>query len=218
MSIIKNKKDILSVLLTIAMVLTFLSPLTAYAADESILDAPNASVPATGEKVDAKYEFIAKYIENATSVSYFGSGWTTRYAQNKTDNTIFDYPVNAIKPTASQKGNIGVLYTNVGTYQGVTLDLKITILDWEQYTTEQQYINFGKLGIEHWQQGYNWVEQKWEFLESGTNNPVKVSGFYTFNDLDWLQYFQFDATTSSKIDKIYASSDTWIKYSNENGE
>ncbi|TDM00986.1 hypothetical protein ERX37_11140, partial [Macrococcus hajekii] len=70
-----NKKShvIKALLATGVIASPLLSPINAFAATTSILDAPNASVPTSTDKADSKYEFIAQYNPELTKITTFGS-------------------------------------------------------------------------------------------------------------------------------------------------
>lgn len=186
------------------------------AAAASIFDAPNVAIPGSSEVVSGKYSFIAKYTKGTTKISTFGEGWssTKNVWGDGTEEAYF-----SLRPQNNQKGNNGVIYSSVGSYNGKTVDLKITLKDWQQFSKYQGYISYSKENISHFAQGYDYVDQVWEFIDQATGLPIKVSGFMTINDIDGGQGVQFSKETSAAIDKIYVSSaDNWINYENVNGE
>ncbi|MGL4695249.1 isopeptide-forming domain-containing fimbrial protein [Enterococcus larvae] len=198
------------------MILLCLFTGTKWAEAASILDAPNVSIPGSSEVVSGKYSFIAKFNNGVTKVSTFGEGWssTKNVWGDGTEEAYFSF-----RPQAAQKGSNGVIYSNVGSYDGKIVDLKITVKDWTQFSKYQGYISYSKENISHFAQGYDFVDQVWEFVENGTGNPIKLSGFMTINDIDGGQGVQFSKETSAAIDKIYVSAaDNWINYENINGE
>ncbi|MCB5956411.1 isopeptide-forming domain-containing fimbrial protein [Enterococcus sp. CWB-B31] len=178
----------------------------------SIFDAPNVSIPKAGETVTSKYSFIAKYNQGVTKVKTFGEGWTTtKFAWTDTEDESYF----SLRPLETNKGTSGVVYSNVGSFNGKELDLKITIKDWQQFSRYQGYISYSKQDISHFAQGYDFVDQEWTFVEHNTDKPVKVSGFMTINDIDGGQGVQFSKETSAAIEKIYvADADNWINYMN----
>ena len=50
--------------------------------------------------------------------------------------------MNLTNPPESQKGKFGIIYTNVGTYEGKQLDLKITINNWDKYSKKNASISY----------------------------------------------------------------------------
>ena len=183
-----------------------------------------ATIPGAEDKLDGKYEFVAKFIEGKTIFETFGDGWESEIEQR---NQKGGAKIQGIKPTDSQKGRIGVVYRNVGTYQGKGIDLRITINDWEQYGDCQGWIYYYKDWIGHGPQGYTYVDQTWQFMEAGTITPVELSGYITFNDIDFCQKISFDPKTSEVIDDIYvpdannelsyAMEDNWKSIYDANG-
>ena len=99
--------------------------------------------------------------------------------------------------TRISKGKFGIIYTNVGTYEGKQLDLKITINNWDKYSKKNASISYVLNTIGHLQGGFNWVDQTWQYVDHETGKPAHISGSYmTFNDLDGLQYIQFSRETT----------------------
>lgn len=162
----------------------------------------NVEVPTTSSEASSKYAVVAGFNEKKTEVKPFGMEW---------GNVEDTYTIS--NPTEDKKGKIGILYTNVGNYEGKPLDLKITLMDWDRYINPdiKTYITFEKSEIGHSQSGYNWIDQVWEYVDHETGKPVKISGsFMTFADLDAKQYVEFSKETTDKIDKMYVSEDTWV--------
>ncbi|WP_159099981.1 isopeptide-forming domain-containing fimbrial protein [Listeria aquatica] len=103
------------------------------------------------------------------------------------------------------------MYTNVGTYNGRSIDLKITVTNWTPYFTGDKVISFGRDAINHTQTGYTGVTQTWQYIDSETKKDVNVDGSYMkFVDMDGKQFITFDKETTNKIDKIYVSDDSWL--------
>ncbi len=198
-----NKAGQLS-LATLMISLTALTTSTsnAYAQPIKELKNVNVEVPTASSEASSKYAVVAGFNEKKTEVKPFGMEW------NSVENT---YTIS--NPTDDKKGKIGILYTNVGNYEGKPLDLKITLMDWDQYLNPdvQTFISYEQKEIGHSQSGYTWVDQVWEYVDHETGKPVKISGsFMTFADLDAKQYVEFSKETTDKIDKMYVSEDTWV--------
>jgi len=153
-----------------------------------------ASIPSSEEKISSEYEFVPKYIDGVTTMETFGANWVRVTASN----LVYIFPEDL------QKGTIGIIYKNVGYYKGMKIDLKITIEDWDRFIDN----NSGKIiyytnHIAHGQQGYNFIDQTWEFINSETNEPVNLSTYLTFLDIDELQGFEFSSNTSKAITSFY---------------
>lgn len=87
-----------------------------------------------------------------------------------------------------RKGNIGAWYYNVGKYQGKTVDLKCTVVDYEKlYASEDSLgvsIGWVAMSEEHiglYLRHLNWAELKLEFYdaETGALLPIKSSAVIT---------------------------------------
>lgn len=178
----------------------------------SIYDAPNTSIPSKTDVAPAKYEFIAQFNSEKSQVEPFGGVWTQKANIEGRSKDWY-----SITPNASQKGKIGVKYTNVGMYEGEELDLIITVNDWHSFNGNQGSINYSRTQIGHITQQYDWVDQIWRFVKHGTMTPVQVSGFMTINDLDYQQQFTFSKETAQKVDKILVPVDNSKVAYNENG-
>ncbi|RAK47652.1 hypothetical protein BHX94_12400 (plasmid) [Macrococcoides bohemicum] len=186
-----------------------LMPNTAHGATQTILDAPNASLPTATDKAGAKYEFIAQFNPELTKVEEFGGKWEA-FTINGNDSKY----TTIINPTDTQKGNIGVKYTNVGIFNGKQIDLKITITDWKHsYANDTGRISFGNNEIAFLHRGYENVDYKLQYLDHETQQPVKVDGFMTVKDIDENQKLTFDSQTMQSIDQIYVpTKDTKVLY------
>ena len=178
-----------------------------------------AKVPEEDEKMGKEYAFVAKFLEGITTVETFGEGWKHK--------TFGGYSLRANETLDdSQKGKIGMKYINVGTAKGHVLDLKITFMDWDFLTGPKKENNKDPffLGLTDKQISFidcNMISsvQEWEFLISGTDTPIEISGYMTMQDIDALQGVTFDEDTSSKLKDFYVSSEkNTIKYELKDGQ
>ncbi|WMX58517.1 isopeptide-forming domain-containing fimbrial protein [Peribacillus sp. R9-11] len=166
--------------------------------------------------VPSKYKFIAQFNKNKTTITPFGlTGKNTKSSSGT--------PYLSFNPESdtSLKGKFGVIYSNIGRYGDKEIDLKITVLDWKRYINNNSgKISFQLNNIGENNQGYYYVDQKWEFYESGTNKKVKINGYMTINDLDSRQGIRFDNLTTRAVGSILVDSSTkgFLSYSNTNGE
>lgn len=200
--------------LSILVIASFFIPSNSFAMN--IGEGDKVQVVNENTTIDSKYSFIARFNKNKTKLSTFGMEAT------ETDAGAPGYTFYSFNPKDddSLKGKFGVVYTNVGRYQERDIDLKITVLDWDRYTTNLTgKISFQKEDISEITQGYNSVDQKWEFYEHGTNNLVKISGYMTINDIDAEQAVNFNKETVENIDSILIdpTAENWLKYSESNG-
>ncbi|WP_077356037.1 isopeptide-forming domain-containing fimbrial protein [Virgibacillus halodenitrificans] len=168
-------------------------------------------------RISAKYKFIAQFNKSKTTVVPFGLKSTNTLSKSgKTPYVSFN-PKN----NNSLKGKFGVIYKNIGRYNDKEIDLKITVLDWKKYLkNDSGKISFQLNNIGENNQGYYYVDQKWEFYESGTNKKVKINGYMTVNDIDSLQSISFNRETSQGIKNILIdeSAKEFLSFSNKNGE
>lgn len=160
-------------------------------------------------EINGKYTFIPRFIKGKTTVEPFGTGWSLKSISDRT----FDKYWSFVPTSDSQKGKQGVIYKNVGVYNGQQVDLKVTVTDWDSYTKDKGNIAYSENHLGHTMQGYLSVSQTWEFINHETNQPIKVTGYMTINDIDTLQGISFGEEQMSKFDDIYAIDDDWIKYS-----
>ncbi|EJQ86881.1 hypothetical protein IGW_05273 [Bacillus cereus ISP3191] len=187
-----------------------------HASAQDITEASKTVVVDNNTKVSSKYSFVAQFNKKKTQVSTFGI--PTIETTSNTGITKY-YSFNP-QNDASLKGKFGIKYTNVGRYGDKEVDLKITILDWEQYTNQSGKISFGQNNIWENNQGYNYVDQKWEFFEHGTDKLIKINGFMTINDIDGMQCMWLSKETSSLVEGILIDSSAkgWLHYSDSDGE
>ena len=189
-----------------------MNPIPTYA--ESILKAPKAVVADKGTVISSKYDFIANY-NDKTAVKPFGEGW--KETEENGNGIFVAYTLR--NPSDDVKGKVGMLYENVGFYNGKQIDLKITVLDWDIYNTKNQMISYSRQSMGHAITGYSDVKQTWEYIEHDTGkSATDIKGtFMNFNDIDFLQRITFDKETSNQIETMFVSQDSWIDYENKDG-
>lgn len=183
----------------------------------SITTSPLTTIPNSNTEISPDYNFVPTFNENTTVSTIGGSGlWRTLNWNAKDHGKWLSINVNN---RANLKGKIGVRYKNVGNYDGNVIDLVITVNDWKDYRHTTGNISFGKEEIAVSTQGYDYTDMTWKFVKSGTNTPVKVSGYMTIGDLDLWQGIKFSKSTSNAIDQIMiADKNNKISYRNDNGE
>ena len=119
-------------------------------------------------------------------------------------------------------GDIVARYTNVGTYKGKSVDLRIIIHDWQRIKLNDggvNYLSFQKDKIAVTVPQNEWTSMTWEFVESGTTKRIRVAGYFTFADIDAGQAVQFNKATSKAIDRfIISDSGNYLKYRNVDGQ
>ena len=178
----------------------------------------------TNGNMGKEYQYLVKTTDNSiATVTVDGRKNNGQRSIDKglyTTNTEF---IHYWKLDDSWKGNITATYSHCGYYNGTEIDVKLTLMDWEfldnnlsRNNTEdtsddasniyvsfpsKNYANTGqnRLGIEAFY--CSWIKVKYSFVKSGTNIPVNVKGYTTFNDLDGCQGVHF----CSSLDNICAN-------------
>lgn len=193
----------------------------------SILDAPGVVIPGENETINSKYSFIAAFNDTKTVATPFGeANWRELSDDGSLKEQGYSSKVAVFNPRAvtdpdALKGTIGMGYSNVGTYEGKEIDLKVTLLEWSDPISNLLYGNimFGLDMIAMNTQAYRNVKTAWTFYESGTDTKIKISGYMTFNDMDAAQELVFDQETTNKIAGIYINADTnEISFEDRDGE
>lgn len=179
----------------------------------SLKDSNVAKVVNSSTEISGSYTFIPQFIEGKTTVESFGTGWSTKVATDDPNHKWLSF----IPTSDSQKGKQGVIYRNVGMYDGNQIDLKITVTNWDSYTKTKANISYSTALLGHETQGYSSVSQKWEFINHETNQPIKVNGYMTINDIDQLQGIAFSDAQLNSLDDLFTTNDPWIKYDHSDG-
>ena len=181
----------------------------------SIVAHPKASTDTT-EKMPAKYAFIGHFIEGKTTVKPFGKG--AKLINVDVPNGTDAQPRTAwtwSDPSDDLKGQIGVVYQNVGTYKGKQVDLKITVTDWKAFKTnsEERMFSYYENQIGHRTGGLSSVSQTWTYVDHETGKDLKLEGtYFNFLDMDAKQTLRFTKGTTDKIAKIYVKNDSKVYY------
>jgi hypothetical protein len=189
---------------------------------DSLKSLSKVTVPTAGDRMSSDYSFIPNFIDGSTTMKIIGSGTHWGASKAPMSNT-------SIKLDSSlKKGDAGALYSDVGTYLGQKVDLKITLTDWilNQHTDDSTYnlVSFAndQIGINTTGSA---VATKWTFLKHGTNTPMNISGYFSFNDIDnggvgtsniagqnQSENLAFPSATMAKFDNLYATSDNNLVY------
>lgn len=205
----KNKSRFLACMTVVAVLGSlFTGSITSHAAVGNILD--YADTPSPGDVASSKYAVIAKFTSETERII---TGASTRRTTHGKDFIV--------EPSASQKGEIKVLYTNVGTYKGRTLNFEFVVTDWEKAGFEGgEYFHFYDTHIGFKQGGYDSVtlEATYKYADTGKPATDLTGSYMTVNDFDARQYMAFSPDMRSKIDKIYAYDGSWVNYWHANGK
>lgn len=121
------------------------------------------------------------------------------------------------KNSANAKGNYWVKYTNVGTYNGQKVDLKMTLVNFAGCIKNDGATKcglwFGTEKPEIYSLGVHYIKVRYEFFKSGTSTPITVKGYTTYWDVDAQQGIHFNKGTTG----IYAYTGNSLYIYNING-
>lgn len=170
--------------------------------------------------VSSKYSFVFRWIPGKTTAQTFNFGQGS-YDSKKFPPGLYSgyggtHYMYRLK-SRRDLGKFGIMYHNVGTYQGKTIDLKITITDYDPRNPSGG-IRFTEGVISLDTQDMRFVKQRWEFYDAKTNEKVKINGYITINDIDWSQGVTFDSETSKHIQNVLVTKDTIVDVKKNNGE
>ncbi|MGM9878889.1 MAG: type II secretion system protein [Bacilli bacterium] len=122
------------------------------------------------------------------------------------------------KDSASAKGNYSVYYTNVGTYNGKKIDLKMTLMGFTGCIKNKDATACGLwFGIDRpkiYSLGVYYIRVKYEFFDSNTKESITVKGYTTYWDLDAQQGIHFISGTTGIY--VYSQNDQSYIYNINN--
>lgn len=153
-----------------------------------------------------------------SSVTISGASKLTKNQMNKwADKTdVFKSGYTGYVPT---KG-FTALYRNVGKYNGISVDVRETLEDFQTNTTYANnkglkpftiFYDKNRIGIELG--SVYWVKVRYDFLIAGTSKPITVKGYTTYWDVDCWQGIHL--VNGSK--GLYAPSVSGVRMSYING-
>lgn len=215
---------------------------TVKADNAEMTDLPK-STNAQGNKISGQYAFSGKVTPGITKVTPFGgtnSDWSTSssHTEDQTKHWFafqLSYGNGKDGQTNNKqwKGKVGVYYSNIGTYRGHIIDLKITMLDWNvqnyrwvdtdgngkedtKQPLDTAYVAFGKDDFEIFTPGMGAVKYRLDYLDHDNHKPVKMTAAWSFDDIDGNQWVGIEPTTMSSIDQIFygdpSNGNTWLSY------
>jgi len=206
--------SVLALLLSIAIIPGLMKQSVVSAATlQNLKDSDIATVVNLNTEISSKYTFYPEFTSE-TTVKTIGSGWSKKFTNDAADESAAYWAF--VPKSDSQKGKQGVIYENVGLFDGKVIDLKITVLDWDSLKDSPANIGYRINNIGHISQGYRSVKQKWEFIDHETGKAIKLNGYLTINDIDSVQGVSFTDTQISKFDHLYVTNDDWLKYEHSN--
>ena len=193
---------------------------------------------------DSEYGWSFKFLDGITTLEPFGfttnSGdlWRKDWDGTLLNYTTDDYEVLRLTDD-SQKGKVGVIYHNVGTYQGRVVSMKITVTDWEKLGIggidpmgREQYPNifFSKKAIDVLTTYRPLIlrpEWKIQFFydDDPSQTAINIKGHITVKDLDCEEYLetnigQFEkgyVISNTNLVKSLINSDSTLKLANKPG-
>lgn len=173
-------------IITLAMIAAFSS---AAHYDSKAAGAPISKV-SDSIYLDASYNFT---ISKSAGVSYFGcnNGYTANVSSD------------------SQKGTIGAWFYNVGSYNGTSIDLKMTVVGWDKRLNGSTINVHPTLNNGIQLINVDGVTVRYDFYRSGTGTPITVKGYSCITDVDDQQSF----TLVSGIEQAYIASNSILSVS-----
>lgn len=220
-----------AMVMTMALIVSIVS--FGNVASANIFNLPGLKVSNESNYIlDADHVFVPEINANTKIETFGGSGsakWRT-LPWSGTDNRQF-FGIDVIHTTsndgANLKGNIGVIYKDVGTYDGQKVDLKITLTNWGRYGDKGKVgsaspvgnMSFEKNRIAFTSQGFGWVDMNWQYLIHGTNKGLNTSGYFTFSDIDVSQHMVFSTSAVRNFDAFLVESrSNKLQFANRNGD
>jgi hypothetical protein len=100
---------------------------TAHADVDSMSKAPK-TMSAVDNKLSSAYSFTPRITQGVTQIYPFG-GKASDWSSAK--DSVAPYVAFKLNGNSDQKGKVGMMYANVGNYEGHKIDLKITLMDWD---------------------------------------------------------------------------------------
>lgn len=156
--------------------------------------------------------FAARFIPNVTkeqicnapSGAYWDKTSSGTYELVESGNHQMSYKVKD-----SDKGKIWIRYNNVGQYNGQTLDMKITAVNWQD--PRRMQFGWNKLGAGNstFTEGSKdrWIQFKVEYFQHGTNTLVSgLKGHQTLDDMDWIDGPEYWGGGTNCSSTVYMSS------------
>lgn len=174
---------------------------------------------ASNTMLSTDYSFTFGFIDGKTTTQV-SSTMTNNTADARNDSGVnLNNYYSARLTTDTQKNQIWVRYNNVGTYKGQNVDIKITLRDWKYLqrpnTGAGSYptVYFAKDEIG----GYITSEPavcearfRCEFFVSGTDTPILVRGYETFEDVQDGEVL----SPFTGFDYLYLESGSHLLYDN----
>lgn len=239
----KFKRTGIALTFITAAAISLNSGINTVSADNAEMTALPKSTNTQGNKIPGQYAFAGKVMTGKTTVKPFGgknSDWATS-SSNTEEMTKHWYAFKLHDNDSNNnalKGKVGVYYSNIGTYRGHVVDLKLTMLNWkvknyawvvtdpakgteEKKPVSYAYVAFGIDDFEIFTPGMGAVKYRLDYIDHDTHEPIKMTAAWTFDDIDGNQWVGVDSTTMSKVDQIFygdpKNGNTWLSYKKKSG-
>lgn len=239
----KRKKLGASLVTALALSLGLASNVnTVHADNAQMTDVPKGT-NAQSNKIPGQYAFSGRIIPGITKITPFGgtsADWATSSSHTEgVTKRWYAFQLSYGNGRDGQtdnkklKGKVGIYYSNIGVFRGHTVDLKVTMMDWNvqnyrwidsdgngkedaKQLLDTAYVAFGKEDFEIFTPGMGAVKYRLDYYDHDTHKPIKLTAAWTFDDIDGNQWVGIDPTTMSSIDQLFygdpSNGNTWLSY------
>ena len=160
------------------------------------------------KNTNTKIEFGGNY-RNISFNDY--KKWNPK-KENETDEQVLQRYNNATNgkvltyADSNIKNSLYILYKNIGKYNGKTINVKMTVIDFAPSSNPTGpsyiYLNMGDIG--NTVHGVDWITFKYEFFDNDTGEAVSIKGNTSYWDVDvWQGVILHDNVVG-----IYSTSDS----------
>ena len=132
-------------------------------------------------------------VNDLASRTTYVAGETEPYSWKGRDYTAFNLGRNSVtKPK--------IRYSNLILYKKQWIDVETTVVAWGTDNDNKAYFSGGfvETNLFH----VNWIRLEHRFYLAGTNTPVEINGFLTYEDVDLKQGI---ALRKNEVDKIWCN-------------
>lgn len=167
---------------------------------EKLVNTAGTTVVSNNTVIPSDYSFFIKFIKGKTTVETIGNGWEPFVTPDSSN----DPKAYAISEKNIVKGQTGVRYNHVSVF-GKDVDVTMTVDDFTGTKYGDGGIAFNKVSqVGAYENRLQNATFTFRFYQSGTNTPIKLTGFHTFSDIDWGQYIRLAPNTLNSISEILA--------------
>lgn len=160
-----------------------------------------------------------EYNGETISISDAANKWNNPGDGVNPDNRWRDNGMNSGTPsftTQNAKNNYSVTYKKMNKYNNRDIDVKMTLIDFENiltpiYTVSASAVVFTNNQIGVHVTGVKWVKVKMEFFDSETHEKVKIKGNTTYWDIDQNQGIIINSDGNTNKGIYYSNKGTKCK-------